>query len=120
MGNTGGVTGTIAYFLGSVWSGGSNLASLSGWGAGQIMGMAVDLDNRQLWVRASPAGSWNAGGTANPATNVGGIAIPAGTMVPFVTFGGGSGAANNVVTANFGSSAFSGAAPSGFTSGWPV
>jgi hypothetical protein len=41
-------------------------------------------------------------------------------MVPFVTFGGSPGSANNVITANFGASAFSGAVPSGFTSGWPA
>jgi hypothetical protein len=40
-------------------------------------------------------------------------------MAPFVTFGGTGGAASNVLTANFGDSAFSGAVPSGFTAGWP-
>jgi hypothetical protein len=56
----------------------------------------------------------------NPDTGTGGVVIPAGTIVPIVVFGGGGGVPNNVVTANFGASAFSGAVPSGFTSGWPV
>jgi hypothetical protein len=119
MGNTGGVTGVNAYFLGTVWSNGGNVWAMGGaWAAGQVMGIAVDLDNRKIWFRLTPSSNWNDNATHNPATNTGGIAIPAGAMVPFVTFGGSSGAANNVVTANFGASAFVGAVPSGFTSGW--
>ena len=88
--------------------------------AGDVIGVAIDLDNRQSWFRVAPSGNWNGSGTANPATNVGGIAIPAGAMCPFCNFGGSGSAANNVTTANFGASAFSGAVPSGFTAGWPV
>lgn len=121
MGNTGGVTGVTAFFLGSVWSNGSNVLSLGGgWSVGQVAAVAVDLDNRKIWFRLAPSGNWNNNATYNPATNVGGLTIPAGTMVPFVVFGGSGGAVNNVVTANFGLSAFTGAVPSGFTAGWPV
>jgi len=119
MGNTGGVTGAHAYITGTVWSNGSSIFSWgAGWNAGQIMGIAVDLDNRRIWFRSAPAGIWNNNAANNPATNVGGLTIPAGTMVPFVTFGGTSGGVGNVLSANFGASAFSGAVPSGFTAGW--
>lgn len=121
MGN-GGTTGVELYRTNSVWSNGSSIATFSGgsYGAGQVVGVAVDLDNRRIWFRLAPSGNWNDNATYNPATNVGGLTIPAGTMVPFVTFGGTSGAINNVVTANFGASSFTGAVPSGFTSGWPL
>lgn len=112
---SGGTTGVIMYKSGSIWSQGSNVSvGLGTWASGQVAGIAVDLDNRSIWFRFPPAGNWNASGTANPATNTGGFAVPAGTMVPFVTFGGTGGVANNVVTANFGASTFVGAIPSGF------
>jgi hypothetical protein len=115
MGNSA-TTGVVAYVGGSLWANGGNTAIVLGaWSAGQVVGIAVDLDNRKLWFRQSPSGVWNANGANNPVTNVGGVTIPAGTMVPFVTFGGSSGVANNVVTANFGDLAFIGVIPSGFT-----
>jgi hypothetical protein len=120
MGNNATV-GTMNFRAGNTYSNGSQvLGSVGAWGAGQVAGIAVDLDNRRFWVRTNPAGVWNQSATNNPATNVGGLVIPAGTMVPFVTFGGTSGSANNVITANFGASTFTGAVPSGFTSGWPA
>ena len=118
MGFTGGVVGVEAYFLGSVYANGSQVYSSGGYTVGSVIGIAIDLDNRKAWFRLSPSGVWNNGGAADPVTNVGGFTIPAGTMVPFVTFGGTSGAANNVVTANFGDSAFVGAVPSGYIAGW--
>jgi len=87
---------------------------------GQVMCLAVDLDNRKIWFRNGAAGNWNQSGTANPATNTGGITIPSGTMVPIVVFGSSGGVAGNVITANFGATTFTGTAPSGFTSGWPT
>lgn len=83
---------------------------------GDVVGMAVDLDNRKMWFRVTGSSNWNASGTDNPATNTGGVAIPSGSMVPFATMA----ASSTVYTANFGASAFSGAVPSGFTSGWPT
>jgi hypothetical protein len=83
---------------------------------GETVGFAVDLSNRKMWFRLAPSGDWNHSATYNPATNVGGITIPAGTMVPFTTFN----ATGNVHTANFGASAFIGSVPSGFTAGWPI
>ncbi len=95
-------------------------AALGARSAGNVIGIAPDLDNRRVWFRVSPAGTWNASGTANPATNVGGATIPAGTLVPYCVFGGAGGTAGNVFTMNLGASAFVGAVPAGFTSGWPA
>ena len=104
---------------GSIWTNGGNTGNALGTiPAGSVVGVAIDLDNRKAWFRVAPSGNWNSIGTDNPATNTGGATVPAGTMVPFVTFGGVGGVANNVITANFGASAFTGVAPSGFTS-WP-
>jgi hypothetical protein len=85
--------------------------------SGTVVGIAVDLTANLIWFRIAPAGNWNAGGTANPATGTGGISISAiaGTLYP--TFGGGA-ANSQVGTANFGASAFTGAVPSGFAAGW--
>lgn len=126
MGNLGGVTGAELYFHNNVYINNANPMAFSGGGffSGNVIGIAVDLDNRKIWFRKSPNvstafGNWNDNATYNPATNVGGLTIPAGTMVPFVTFGGSSGVSGVVFTANFGDSAFVGAVPAGFTSGWP-
>jgi len=114
-------TGNNGLHSGGIWANGTNTGVTLGlYGDGQVAGVAVDLDNRKIWFKRLPSGNWNNSGTANPATNTGGITIPAGGMVPFATFGGGGGAANNVVAANFGASAFSGAVPSGFIPGWPI
>jgi hypothetical protein len=122
MGN-GGVVGAIGYKGGgSIYSNGANSGILidTVFLAGSTMCAAIDLDSRKIWFRRAPAGNWNNNVANNPATSVGGVAIPAGTLVPFVTFGGTGGLANNVSTVNFGASAFLGAVPSGFTSGWPT
>ena len=121
MGNNA-TTGDMVFNSGSIYAGGSNTGINMGGtpSNGSVISIAADLDNRKIWFRFAPSSNWNNSGTANPATNTGGITIPAGTMVPFVTFGGTGGNASNVITANFGGSAFSGAVPSGFTSGWVV
>jgi hypothetical protein len=112
---------SIQFSGGGVFSNGSLVspASLGARSNGDVIGLAVDLDNRMMWFRVAPSGNWNNSGTANPATNTGGVAIPAGALGPFCNFGGGGSAANNITTLNFGASTFSGAVPSGFTSGWP-
>jgi hypothetical protein len=118
-------TGDMLFVAGSLWANGSSLGlALGARINGNVIGVAVDLDNRKIWfksVGSSPT-VWNAssGGSNDPATNVGGITIPAGTMAPFCTFGGGGGVASQVFTANFGVAAFTGTVPSGFTSGWTM
>ena len=106
---------------GNIWSNGSYTSlTLGARATGQVIGIAVDLDNRKIWFRVAPSGNWNAGAGNDPGTPSTGINIPAGAMCPFCTFGGGSGIAGTVFTANFGASAFTGAVPSGFTSGWLI
>lgn len=92
---------------------------------GDIIGVAVDLDNEKVWFRKAPSGNWNGQviGSQNPATNTGGVSISsyaATTMAPAVGFGGPSTQAGDVMTANFGATAFTGTVPSGFTSGWGI
>jgi hypothetical protein len=92
--------------------------SMAAFADGSIMGMAVDLDARLAWFRKGAV--WNAGGAANPATGTGGVIVAAGSFMPFVSFAGTGTAANDAYTINCGASAFSGAVPAGFTSGWPA
>jgi hypothetical protein len=112
-------TGAIVFFFsGNIWAGGSNTGiSLGARSNGDVIGIAVDLDNRMIWFKkvSGTPGNWNNSGTANPATNVGGITVPAGLMVPFNVHGA---TAGSILTANFGASGFTGTVPSGFASGW--
>jgi hypothetical protein len=111
---------------GQIWSDTNN--SIFTLGRALISGdrvcVAADLTNSRVWIRLN-SGLWQ-GAPGNDPTIAdgthGGAATPAGTLVPFVTFGnglsGGSGVANNVITANFGGSPFVGVVPTGYT-GWP-
>jgi hypothetical protein len=112
-------TGAMLYRSGNIWANGANSGfALGNRAGGDVFGIAVDLNNRQIWFRVAPSGNWNGSGTANPATNTGGATLPAGGLVPFLTYGSSGGTSGNVFTANFGASAFTGTVPSGFTSGW--
>jgi SPRY domain len=91
------------------------VANLGGFAVNDIVCVAADLTNKRIWFRKN-GGNWNNSGTANPATNVGGIdisvvfaSVPA---YPLATF-----AASVVLsrTANFGASAFAQTIPSGFS-----
>jgi hypothetical protein len=84
--------------------------------SGDIFGIAVDLTNRLAWFRVAPSGNWNANAAYSPATGTGGVAFTGGIglpMYPWAYFN----TAGNIV-ANFGGSAFTGAVPAGFTSGF--
>jgi hypothetical protein len=43
-------------------------------GVGDVVTMAIDFDNKMVWVKVN-SGNWNNSGTANPATNTGGFSI---------------------------------------------
>jgi len=106
---------------GSCWSNGVNqINGIGPMSSGDVCGIAIDLDNRKAWFRKGASGNWLNGviGVQNPVTNTGGNPIPAGTIAPICHFGGGGATTGNVWTANFGATAFVGAVPSGFTSGW--
>lgn len=111
----------LALTTGTIW--GNNLNSGSTLGAvvaGNVVCFAINSDTGLFWVRKNN-GNWNASAPANPATGVGGIVGGAvGTPgAPIIGFSGTGTLAGDNMTANFGVSAFTGAAPSGFTSGWP-
>ena len=85
---------------------------------GHTVGIAVDFSAKLIWIRdIAVPGTWNAGGTANPATGVGGItvaALAAGNYYACLyqfnnTTAGGS------VTANFGATSYAATIPSGFS-----
>jgi hypothetical protein len=82
---------------------------------GDIYCGAIDMTNRLAWYRRNN-GNWNGDPAANPATGVGGVTIVAGAMSPFVRFTNQLATSNQ--TANFGQSAFTFTAPSGFSLGW--
>jgi hypothetical protein len=104
----------------STWVNGTiKIASFLTPANGSWYAIAVDLDHLTYWVKnATTAGQWNGSGSANPATNTGGFALPAASYVPVAIFGGASGTAGTVQTANFGPAGFVGAVPAGFNSGW--
>jgi hypothetical protein len=96
--------------------------SLGAIAAGDVIGIAVDLDYSLIWFQVQSGGTWgdwNASATADPVQRVGGIYFgtiaPAGTaMFPCADFSD----ANDQVTANFGATAFAGTSPSGYAQGW--
>lgn len=105
---------------GNVYLDGISIGSFGSVSAGVTVCYALDLGAHLIWFRQGAAGNWNAGGTANPATGVGGLSVPfAGGAVPvFPTIFTVN--TNDKYTADFGDTAFVGAVPSGFTSGWTI
>ena len=104
---------------GNVYADGGSIGTLGAIVTGNVICIALDCTAGLIWFRIGAAGNWNGSGTANPVTGVGGGAIHLGGAVaiyPTVW-------PNNTTeqaTANFGDSAFTGAVPSGFTSGFPT
>jgi len=87
-----------------------------------VLGFAIDFPLRRAWINKN-GGIWNGAaiGSQNPATGLGGATLlPTVSFSPAVAFGGGAPPVSEAATANFGASAFVGAVPAGFTSGWPV
>jgi hypothetical protein len=106
------------YKTGAIWINNTNTSSTLGARvSGDIIGIAVDVPNNLIWFRVAPSGNWNGSGTANPATGIGGLSISGMTSVPLLPAAG-FGIGSEVITGNFGASAFTGTVPSGFTSGF--
>src|SRR4029077_824676 len=107
---------------GAIWVNNANTGSAIGViSSGNVIGVALDMTGLLIWFRIAPSGNWNGSGTANPATGVGGISISAcfGAQAAYAAFASTGSAGNgNAVTANFGDSAFTGAVPAGFASGF--
>jgi hypothetical protein len=120
MGNTT-LGGLFVYPAGSIYFNGvSQGGGVGAPGSGGIYCLAIDLVNARAWVRLNN-GIWNNSGTANPATNVGGINIsglfPTNPAFAAMTT---QQILSPLATVNFGLSAFSFAIPSGFVAWDPV
>jgi len=112
-GNNSGVV-FLNFGPGQIYSNNSNTGSLStSFTAGDVIGIATDLDNHRIWFRKS-AGNWNNSGTANPATNTGGFTLASGLFGPAVSLGNTGSVAGDGFTMNCGQVSYANAAPSGF------
>jgi len=83
----------------------------------EVVGIAIDAGAQLFWLREISAPTvWNAGGTANPATGVGGISFSTitGTGPYYAAVSLSNGLDNISVTGNFGGSTFGASAPAGF------
>jgi hypothetical protein len=107
------------YATGIIFVNGTNVGTLGARSAGDIIGIALDVGAQLAWFRVAPSGNWNGSGTASPGTGVGGLSLTSITNVDDCPLAGFYPGTSESATANFGDSAFSGAVPSGFTSGWP-
>jgi hypothetical protein len=117
------VNGCLFWRQSGIYVNGSNVIAAGTTGtytSGNLICHALDVPNQRYWARIGAAGNWNGSGTANPATNVGGVDISSilqgGVFPLYAAFS--LGATNEQVTANFGATAFTGTVPSGFTSGF--
>jgi len=94
--------------------GGNQGTPLGAIGTGTVC-FAIDLVNARAWARLN-GGNWNGSGTADPASNVGGIntsgLFPTSPAYAGILLGDTSGSA----TINFGAAAFAQTVPSGFLS----
>ena len=104
---------------GNIWLNGAAAGpSIGAIAAGAVVCCALDMDNGFFWIRNGAAGNWNGNAANNPATPSGGLNIRGmGTFPTFYALG--APLTSDVVTANFGASAFAGTVPTGFTSGFP-
>lgn len=111
--------GAIVYSSSSVYCNGTNEGGLGGViGTGSTIGVAVDFDAGRIWLRKG-TGLWNNSATADPATGVGGFAIPTATSyVPVVTSS--AAGSSNKATLNAGDTPFNSTPPSGYNGGWPA
>lgn len=94
-------------FIGA--SGSAGFTGSSGFVAGEVACVAVDLDARKLWARRN-GGSWQPSG--DPAAGTGGTDISAITGALFAAVFQKNG--GDSMTANFGGSAYSQTPPSGY------
>jgi hypothetical protein len=84
------------------------------WGTNDNIAVAVDFTNLKVWFKKIGQ-FWNGSGSADPATNTGGLTISAGTYFPMVGCDGAAVSNDDVMTANFGATAFVGTVPTGFS-----
>jgi len=105
---------------GNTYAGGSTVGtpSFGTIATGSIICFALDLDSRQLWIRVGATGNWNNNAAYAPG-GVGGISVPLlGSAYGAYAYANFTQSAAQY-TANFGATAFAGAVPSGYQSGFP-
>lgn len=97
---------------GTVFSNNVTIANISTYGGSNPIAIAVDLGGALIWFKDSVSGNYNNSGAANPATGVGGIAltITGAPFFPMVSLF----ASGDVITANFGATAYTFTPPAGF------
>lgn len=77
-----------------------------------VNAVALNRSAKHVWFRVN-GGNWNNSGTANPATDTGGLSyVAAGVLFPHVSTSQTSG---TTATFNFGATAFNGSVPAGFS-----
>jgi hypothetical protein len=114
----GGAVAGFAVFVqsGQIFLNGSSTGKTVGsaLSSGDVICMAVDFGNMRGWFRKN-GGSWNNDGTADPASNVGGVDISGvfGSTSAFPMAGFYQNGDSN--SANFGTSSFAQTKPSGFS-----
>jgi hypothetical protein len=104
---------------GEIIAEGSIKANLGALSTGVVIGVAADPANNAFWFRAN-GGNWNGSGTADPTAGSGSVSV--GNGEPFTLpalFFALTANAGDSITLNAGATPFSGAVPSGFTSGLP-
>lgn len=87
-----------------------------------VIRVAVDFTNKNVWVWTPSTANWNSSGTDNPATNTGGLngsgfyngAMTTGNLFASPLFACLSAFDSSKMTINFGDSAFAFAIPAGF------
>lgn len=104
--NTAWVAENGAIFINGGYSG----TSISSPGTTAV-GIAYDPTAKLVWFTVVGSGSWNAGGSANPATGAGGFDVSAlaAPLAPFVSTSG------NAIDCTLNTTTFAGTAPSGFS-----
>lgn len=118
----GAITGTIMIVSGGgliYLNGVSTGITIGAVTSGSLLGIAVDITNQLAWFRVGAAGNWNGNAGYAPNTGVGGVNFasiggPAFPYYPYAAINN----TGNTITANFGDTAFTGAVPAGFTSGF--
>lgn len=115
-----GGVGSIGFFniTGDVIINGAIPVTLAIPGAGGFVAMALDLSSDLVWFAVNAGGLWNGSGAADPATGVGGFALPAAMTGAALVALVGSAASSDVGTGNFGQAAFGRAVPAGFAPGF--
>lgn len=102
----------VAYFEPVIFFNNGVIASIQSAALGDTICIAVDLGAQFIWVRTN-GGNWNNDPAANPATGTNGTSfagIAAGPYFPAATLD----STTDVMTANFGATAYAQTVPSGF------